>query len=67
VASLRGVSLIPAYLQALMALSVVSRPLAGEVPTIDLVVGHTRMNESPVLKLFLPRVQELIGHAVQPQ
>ena len=50
-----------------MALSVVSRPLAGEVPTIDLVVGHTRMNESPVLKLFLPRVQELIGHAVQPQ
>jgi LysR family transcriptional regulator, hca operon transcriptional activator len=60
VASLRGVSLIPAYLQALMPWSVVSRPLAGEVPTIDLVVGHSRTNESPVLKLFLSRLQELI-------
>jgi LysR family hca operon transcriptional activator len=61
VASLRGVSLTPAYLQALMPWSVASRPLAGEVPTIDLVVGHSRMNESPVLKVFLSRLPELIG------
>jgi LysR family transcriptional regulator, hca operon transcriptional activator len=61
VASLRGVSLIPAYLQALMPSSVVSRPLAGVVPTIDLVVGHSGTNESPVLKMFLSRLQELIG------
>ena len=63
VASLRGVSLIPAYLQALMPWSVVSRPLAGEVPTIDLMVGHSTTNESPVLRLFLSRLQELIGLA----
>jgi LysR family hca operon transcriptional activator len=63
VASLRGVSLIPAYLQALMPWSVVSRPLAGEAPTIDLVVGHSKTNESPVLKVLLSRVQELIGLA----
>jgi LysR family hca operon transcriptional activator len=63
VASLRGVSLVPAYLQSLMPWSVVSRPLAGEVPTIDLVVGHTRTNESPVLKMFLSRLEELIGLA----
>jgi LysR family hca operon transcriptional activator len=63
VASLRGVSLVPAYLQALMPWSVVSRPLAGEVPTIDLVVGHSRTNESPVLKMFLSRLEELIGLA----
>jgi LysR family hca operon transcriptional activator len=63
VASLRGVSLVPAYLQALMPWSVVSRPLAGEVPMIDLVVGHSKKNESPVLKVFLSRAQELIGLA----
>jgi LysR family hca operon transcriptional activator len=63
VASLRGVSLIPAYLLALMPRSVVSRPLTGDAPTIDLVVGHSKTNESPVLKVFLSRVQELIGLA----
>jgi LysR family transcriptional regulator, hca operon transcriptional activator len=63
VASLRGVSLIPAYLQALMPWSVVSRPLAGDVPTIDLVVGYNKTNESPVLKAFLSRLQELIDLA----
>jgi LysR family transcriptional regulator, hca operon transcriptional activator len=63
VASLRGVSLIPAYAQALMPWSVVSRPLAGDVPTIDLVAGHSKTNESPVLKVFLSRLQELIGLA----
>ena len=61
VASLRGVSLIPAYVQALMPGSVVSRPLAGEVPTIDLMIGYSRSNESPVLKVFLSRLQELLG------
>jgi LysR family transcriptional regulator, hca operon transcriptional activator len=63
VASLRGVSLIPAYVQALMPWSVVSRPLAGPVPTIDLVVGHSKTNESPVLKGVLSRLPELIGLA----
>jgi LysR family hca operon transcriptional activator len=61
VASLRGVSLIPAYLQALMPWSVVSRPLAGHVPTVDLMVGYSRTNESPVLRFFLSRLEELIG------
>jgi LysR family hca operon transcriptional activator len=63
VASLRGVSLAPSYLQALMPWSVVSRPLAGEGATIELVVGHSRANESPVLKMFLSRLEELIGLA----
>jgi LysR family hca operon transcriptional activator len=51
VVSLHGVSLIPAYLQALMPWSVVSRPLAGVVPTVDLMVGHSKTNESPVLRV----------------
>jgi LysR family transcriptional regulator, hca operon transcriptional activator len=61
IASLRGVTIIPAYLQNLMPWSVVSRPLAGEVPTIELVIGYSAANASPILKLFLSRIDELIA------
>ena len=60
VASTRGLALIPDYVEKLLPWSVVSRPLAGKVPTIDLVVGYSRTNTSPVLKLFLSRLSELI-------
>jgi len=61
VASMRGMTLIPAYVENLMPWSVVSRPLAGDVPTIDLAVGYKKTNNSPVLKLFLARLDELIA------
>jgi LysR family transcriptional regulator, hca operon transcriptional activator len=61
IASLRGVTIIPAYLQNLMPWSVVSRPLAGEVPMIELVIGYSAANASPILKLFLSRIDELIA------
>ena len=61
VASTRGVTLIPSYVQNLMPWSVVSRPLAGEVPTIDLAIGYSRSNSSPILKLFLSHLDELIA------
>jgi LysR family hca operon transcriptional activator len=38
---------------------VVSRPLEGEAPTIDLVIGYSKANTSPTLKLFLSRMDEL--------
>jgi len=41
------------------ALVVVSRPLEGEVPTIDVAVGYSKANTSPILKLFLSRLEEL--------
>jgi LysR family hca operon transcriptional activator len=31
----------------------ISRPLQGDVPTIDLVIGYSNANTSPILKLFL--------------
>ena len=34
-------------------------PVKGEAPTIDLVVGYHKANTSPVLKLFLSRIDEL--------
>src|SRR3981189_931590 len=59
VASTRGLALRPAYAKNLLPWSVVSRPLEGEAPTIDLVVGYSKANTSPILKLFLARLEEL--------
>ncbi len=61
VASTRGLSLMPAYARNLLPWSVVSRPLEGEAPTIDVAVGYSKVNSSPVLKLFLSRLDELMG------
>jgi LysR family hca operon transcriptional activator len=60
IASTRSVALLPAYAQNFLPWSVISRPLAGEVPTIDLVVGYNQANTSPILKLFLSRLDDLI-------
>jgi LysR family hca operon transcriptional activator len=40
---------------------VVSLPLEGEAPTIEVAVGYSTSNTSPVLKLFLSRLDELVG------
>ena len=60
VASTRGLALMPAYAKNLLPLSVVSRPLEGEAPTIDIAVGYSESNTSPILKLFLSRLDELM-------
>jgi LysR family hca operon transcriptional activator len=59
VASTRGLALMPAYAENLLPWSVVSRPLEGEAPTIDLAVGYSKANTSPILKLFLSRIEDL--------
>ncbi len=61
VASTRGLALMPAYAKNLLPPSVVSRPLEGEAPTIDIAVGYSKSNTSPVLELFLSRLDELVG------
>jgi len=61
VASTRGLALMPAYARNLLPASVVSRPLEGEAPTIDVAVGYSTSNTSPILKLFLSRLDELKG------
>ncbi|RKP53394.1 LysR substrate-binding domain-containing protein [Pararobbsia silviterrae] len=60
VASTRGLSLMPAYATNLLPWSVVSRPIEGDGPSIDLVVGYNKTNASPVLKRFLARLDELV-------
>src|SRR5882757_3687517 len=51
IASTRGVGLLPAYAQNFLASSVTSRPLKGDAPTVDLVLGYRKSNQSPILKL----------------
>ena len=60
VASTRGLALMPAYADNLLPQSVVSRPLEGEAPTIEVAVGYSKLNASPILKLFLARLDELV-------
>jgi LysR family transcriptional regulator, hca operon transcriptional activator len=59
VASTRGLALMPAYAKNLLPWSVVSRPLEGEAPTIEVAVGYSKANTSPILNPFLSRLEEL--------
>jgi LysR family hca operon transcriptional activator len=60
VSSIRGVAIMPAYAENLMPWSVVSRPLAGEVPSIALVAGFSASNASPILAKFVSRLSEVV-------
>jgi LysR family hca operon transcriptional activator len=59
IASTGAVGLLPAYAQNFLTPTVTSRPLKGDSPTVDLVLGYKKSNQSPVLKLLLSRVDEL--------
>jgi len=63
IASTGGLGLLPAYAQNFLPSSVTSRPLKGNTPTIDLVLGYKKSNESPALKLLLSRLDELVARA----
>ena len=60
VASTGGLALCPAYAQNSLTPKVVTRPLTGVVPTIELVMGYNKSNTSPWLKRFLSRADELV-------
>lgn len=50
VASTGGFTLLPLYVRNALIPSVVARPLRGEVPTIDLMMGYNKSNTSPLLE-----------------
>jgi LysR family hca operon transcriptional activator len=60
IASTGGVGLLPAYAQNFLPRSVTSRPLKEDTPTIELVLGYKKSNKSPILKLLLSRLDELV-------
>jgi LysR family transcriptional regulator, hca operon transcriptional activator len=61
IASTGGVGLLPGYAQNFLPSSVTSRPLEGDTPTVDLVLGYKKSNQSPVLKLLLSSLDELVA------
>ncbi len=61
VASTGGLALLPDFARNFLIRSVTSRPLAGEAPSIDLVLGCHQLNHSPLLRLLLSRTEEMIS------
>ncbi len=59
IASTGAVALLPAYAKNFLPSSVTSRPIQGDAPTVDLVVGYNKASMSPVLKRFLAKVDKL--------
>jgi LysR family transcriptional regulator, hca operon transcriptional activator len=59
VISTGGLALLPVSIEGYLPKSITSRPLAGEQPTVDLVIGYHRANTSPLLKKFLSGIDGL--------
>lgn len=59
VASTGGIALMPLYARNLLPPTVISRPLAGVAPTIDLSLGYNEANKSSLLKTIVARIEDL--------
>jgi LysR family hca operon transcriptional activator len=59
IASTGGISLLPLYAQNLLPKAIVSRPIQGTAPMVDLVIGYNEANSSPLLKFLLSKVDEI--------
>jgi LysR family hca operon transcriptional activator len=66
IASTGGIALLPTYAKTFLPDSVVTRPLRGVKPTIDLSLGYRGTNASPILKRFLSRAGELVERVSPP-
>jgi LysR family transcriptional regulator, hca operon transcriptional activator len=66
VASTGGVTLVPLYAQNMLAPNVVARALEGVPPTVDLTLGYSAANPSPLLRRLISRADELV-ESVQNQ
>src|SRR5262249_8557743 len=50
ITSTRAVMLLPAYTKHYLPESVTSRPVNGEVPTLDLIIAYDKANNSQILR-----------------
>ncbi|WP_456621652.1 LysR substrate-binding domain-containing protein [Bradyrhizobium sp. P5_C12] len=65
ITSTRAVMLLPAYTKRYLPESITTRPVKGDVPTLDLVIAYHKANKSPILKLLLSKAGKLAGAAAQ--
>jgi LysR family transcriptional regulator, hca operon transcriptional activator len=61
VTSSGGVAMLPDSIRGYLPPHITSRPMAGEQPTVDLVVGYHKANLSPILRGFLSKIDDLAG------
>ena len=61
ITSTRGVMLLPAYTKRYLPESITTRPVKGEVPTLDLIIAYHKANKSPILKLLLSSIGKLVA------
>jgi LysR family hca operon transcriptional activator len=61
ITSTRGVMLLPGYTKRYLPESITTRPVQGEVPTLDLILAYHKANKSPILKHLLSRIGKLAG------
>jgi LysR family hca operon transcriptional activator len=59
ITSLRGVMLLPARTQRYLPETMTTRPVSGEVPTVDLILAYHKANKSPILKFLLSKIGKL--------
>ena len=64
VEAVNGVAIIPASIKGFLPTSVVSRRLRGEQPTVDLMVGYRRDNQSLILRTFVSKLPDLVAKVV---
>jgi LysR family transcriptional regulator, hca operon transcriptional activator len=56
VTSTAGVAMLPESINGYLPPWLTSRPVAGDRPTVELVVGYHKANVSPILKIFLSKI-----------
>lgn len=61
VASTRGATLLPQYVEALLTATLESRPLVDNGPVIEVAAGYRADNPSPVLAVFLRNIDRLVA------
>ena len=61
VASTRGLALMPAYAENYRLSQLSAARSKARHPIIEVVVGYSKLNTSPILKLFLSRLPALTG------
>ena len=59
IVSTGGIALMPLYARNLLPPTVVSRPLEGEPPSIDITLGYRRDNPLPQLAAVVSRIKRL--------
>jgi LysR family transcriptional regulator, hca operon transcriptional activator len=61
ITSTRAVMLLPSYTKRYLPESITTRPVKGDVPTVDLILAYHKAHRSPILKRLLSSIGKLVG------